>query len=140
MKTKTGVTIVDKKFIYNEEKKTITCILKCSLNTYRFWNKYSIDANHSWWKHHLPKVNSSGDFTTIGIAICNDIDTYNEETGRRIAESRAKVKVYATANKFYSIVANKIQTYLDIMEYKERACALIQSFEEKHVQDLIENT
>lgn len=140
MKTKTGVTIVDKKFIYNEEKETIVCILKCTLNPYLLWHRHAIDIDYNYWKHHLPKVNVSGDFTAVGIAICNSVDTYNEETGRRIAESRAKVKVYATAKKFYEIIANELQRKLDLIEYKEHSCALIKSFEEKHVSDLIENT
>lgn len=35
-----------------------------------------------------------GTFTSIGKAMCNPDDTFDETTGRRIAESRAKLKLF----------------------------------------------
>ena len=140
MKTKTGLTFVSKTFNYNEDKQTIVCILKGTLNTYSFYNKYNIDIQSNWYKKKCPELNYAGDFTVIGIATCSNSDTYNEEVGKRIAESRAKVQAYNIAKRFYSCVADKIQKQLEFIEEKEAACNLIQVFEKNHVAELIENT
>lgn len=38
-------------------------------------------------------------FTTTGIAKCDESDTFCEETGRRIAESKASIKAYSSLRK-----------------------------------------
>ena len=41
-------------------------------------------------------------FTTRGIAKCNDKDEFNEEKGKHIALTRAQTKAFATAERFYA--------------------------------------
>jgi hypothetical protein len=43
------------------------------------------------------KLGSHEGFTVVGIARCDESDSFNEVTGKRVAESKAKIKAYSIA-------------------------------------------
>lgn len=74
------------KFVVNEEKKTVTCVINAQVTTTSGQDEvvYCEFSGNSLTKPYL----------SIGVAKCSDDDKFNEELGKRIAESRAKAKVY----------------------------------------------
>lgn len=79
---KTGIRIDSVKYHVNAEKKTVVCIIESSFGTF------------------------------VGKAKCSEYDTFDEVKGRRIAESRAKEKIYRAANStLYSIAMIARENY-----------------------------
>jgi uncharacterized protein YkuJ len=80
----------------------------------------------------------SNPFTLKGVAKCNlSVDKFNETTGRRIAESRAKAKMFKKAMKVHS-------DFLDFFEYKHKeALSLVKACEHcfekevNHIKELL---
>lgn len=58
-----------------------------------------------------------GDFhTAVGVARCNQDDTFNKKTGREIAEARAEAKAYKHAQKLVKkYVATAVKAYADMI-------------------------
>lgn len=72
------------------------------------WEHPSIDA--SWGEYTKEHNYIRLEFS--GKSVCANDDTFDAETGRRIAESRAKIKLY----KFmHNLCENLIKRYYDIM-------------------------
>lgn len=58
---------------------------------------YVLPPEINKWINDHPAVKASYALTNIevsGKSVCSDEDTFNAETGKRIAESRAKIKLY----------------------------------------------
>ena len=118
----------------NNKEGIVICILECETGVDRteVWTTVS----HSWWKRKLPLVDFYGRFTVKGIARCNDVDTFDEIVGKRIAESRAKAKAYRTAFKFWSICAKKISSMVKFCNGASSACNVAWCKEDYHVKEL----
>lgn len=82
------------KFVVNKEKKTVVCILECSMNLNRF-----PDGGDCFYYSHLS--NNRPFFEVKGIARCSENDTFSEEIGKRVAESKAKKLAFIKAKEFY---------------------------------------
>ena len=89
MKTKLRT---ESKFIVKPENKVVVCIMKVDMQLTNSECWYSIDPK--WWATKAPKVNYCGEFIVTAIARCNSEDTFDEATGKKIAESRAKSKAF----------------------------------------------
>ena len=92
------VKITKANYIVNPEKKVVVCVLECNMQLQKHpaW----CDIYPNMWAN-LPLVDNNGTFKVRAIARCNEEDTFDEEAGKRIAESRAKGKAFATAAKVY---------------------------------------
>jgi hypothetical protein len=72
------------------------------------WHHPSVDAQWSKGTKYIQEIR----LEFSGKSVCSQDDTFNAETGRRIAESRAKIKLY----KFmHNLCENLIKRYYDIM-------------------------
>ena len=119
----------------NEEKRTVACILTCDMQL-RKHPAYDNYICYQWTKI-MPKVNSSGRFTVSATAKCYEGDTFNVETGKRIAESRAKKKAFGIARKVYSEIYFKIMEAITSVMMSEEACHIAEGVEEGHIEELI---
>lgn len=128
------VHVVKSEYKVNPENGIVICILECStrVKNTEIWTITS----HSWWKRKLPLVDFYGKFTVKGIARCNEVDTFDEVVGKRIAESRAKTKAYKTAYKFWSICAKNISAMAKFCYSTASACSVAFCKEEDHVKEL----
>ena len=128
------VHVIKSEYKVNSEKGIVICILECSTGVENtgVWTTVS----HNWWERKLPLVDFYGKFTVKGIARCNDVDTFDEVIGKRIAESRAKTKAYRTAYKFWSICAKNIGAMVEFCASTTSACFTAFCKEEEHVKDL----
>lgn len=132
---KNGIKIKKIDYIVNSEEKIVVCLMKCEIR----WDNgspYVYIAPYMWQKS-LPHINRAGEFTVKAIARCNNLDTFDEKTGKRIAESRAKKKVFSTAAKFYLKLGEFYLKYITITSNVAKACLQAEEVEDSHIQALL---
>lgn len=97
------VKITEASYIVNPEKKVVVCVLECDMQLQKHpaW----IDIYPKMWAS-LPLVDLDGTFKARAIARCNEEDAFNEETGKRIAESRARVRHLLLLQRFTKKLRN----------------------------------
>lgn len=120
----------------NEEKRTVVCILNCDMQL----EKHPAFGNYIYtdqWKKRMPKVSWDGEFNVSAVAKCNDDDTFDVETGKRIAESRAKKKAFGIARRVYGETYSKIMKAVTSIMMSEEACRIAESVEQNHIEELI---
>lgn len=119
--TRYKMTMKVKKYIVHEHNKTITCIMECEFPDLPFNTKV-------YRKFDLGICN---DFIVKGVAKCRPGDTYDEQTGCRIAESKAKLKAFKKAEKimrtyYENVLLEMCNTKHSISffeeEYKRECC------------------
>lgn len=131
------VHITKTKFYLNPEKKVVTCVLDVDMQLYRHpnWDLIYEDA----WKKKFPFVTDSGKFQVVGKATCNTEDDFSISKGKRLAESRAKLKALKMAiNVYDSIEAYLVLGYSKIKS-SGHACRVAYLQEANHIEKLLES-
>lgn len=128
------VIITKANYIVNLEKKVVVCVLECNMQLQKHpaWN----DIYPYMWAN-LPLVDCNGTFKVRAIARCNEEDNFDEEIGKRIAESRAKGKAFATAAKVYKEIEKYFLNCAALVNESVEACEQTMKVEEAHVELLI---
>lgn len=128
------VKITKASYIVNPEKKVVVCVLECDMQLQKHpaW----IDIYPKMWAN-LPLVDLDGTFKVRAIARCNEEDAFDIETGKRIAESRAKSKAFATAAKVYKEIEKYFLNCAALVNESVEACEQTVKVEEAHVELLI---
>lgn len=83
-------------------------------------------------------VNYHGGFRVTAKARCNSEDTFDVETGKRIAESKAKAKAFRIAKNVWKCIAEKFVNNAKVAEQMMNNCALAEEIENKHTERLTE--
>lgn len=85
------IKIGQPKFYIHSHKKIVVCELKCEITDLPYKGKISRKYfnDEPWY----------GEFTVKASAKCRPEDVYNEETGMKIAESKAILKAYDKARR-----------------------------------------
>lgn len=120
----------------NEEKKTVVCILDCDMQL----DKHPAFDNHIFprqWSRRMPRVEWCGVFSTSAIARCNADDVFDLETGKRIAESRAKKKAFSIAWRVYAEILRDLVEASKLIQSSIAACAFAEKTEDEHIDKLI---
>lgn len=134
MKTKLKT---NSKFIVKPENKVVVCNMKVSMQLFDnsiMWNYIDSD----WWATKAPMVNGCGEFTVTAKARCNANDTFDEVTGKRIAESKAKTKAFKIAKNVWSCIAKNLTKKANIANIMAKNCAAMEEIESNHVKELSE--
>lgn len=128
------VKITKANYVVNPEKKVVVCVLKCNMQLCKHpaWD----DIYPNMWAN-LPLVSNNGTFKVRAIARCNEEDSFDEEAGKRIAESRAKGKAFATAAKVYKEIEKYFLNYAALVNESVEACEQAVKVEKAHVELLI---
>lgn len=128
------VKITKANYVVNPEKKVVVCVLECNMQLCKHpaYNK----IYPYMWKN-LPLVSNNGTFKVRAIARCNEEDSFDEEAGKRIAESRAKGKAFATAAKVYKEIEKYFLNCAALVNESVEACEQTVKVEEAHVELLI---
>lgn len=121
-------------FKENREKRTVICIMNVDMQLYRFESLFIRIAN-SWYKK-APMVNDFGKFTVVGKAKCNAEDSYDYETGRKLAESRAKAKAFKIASNVWGSIAESFNKDKEDAENMKEACKIALKVELEHIDKL----
>lgn len=117
---KTYTIISDINFIVNEKKGVVICKGKVDINTdkilYSLLNNLSFNNNKFYWRCKSP--------TVVGKAKCiMNIDSFDLEKGKRIAEARMRIKAYKKAIKVWEELEKEISK--DLETIKEISCGNI---------------
>lgn len=104
------------RYIIQPQSKVVVCIIECSIPHLPYC---------SYIMRKFPEVSGPYcHFTVKGTAKCGPRDTYNEQTGMMIAESKAKEKAISKAYKimqhYHSIVKENLNVYENSIEFFER--------------------
>lgn len=128
------VKITKANYIVNPEKKVVVCVLECDMQLQKHpaW----CDIYPNMWAN-LPLIDNNGTFKVRAIARCNEEDTFDEEAGKRIAESRAKGKAFATAAKVYKEIEKYFLNCAALVNESVKACEQTVKVEKAHVELLI---
>ena len=128
------VKITKANYIVNPEKKVVVCVLECDmqLRKHPAW----CDIYPNMWAN-LPLVETNGTFKVRAIARCNEEDAFDEGAGKRISESRAKGKAFATAAKVYKEIEKYFLNCAALVNESVEACEQTVKVEEAHVELLI---
>lgn len=129
---KNRVKIIYRK--YTVSNGTVICELKCDLQFIKakaYWG-----LNDYIWKKKVKDVDYEGIFKVKGVAKCSPSDTFNEELGKRIAESRAKKKMFRTASRVWELCYKEISKQAAECRRLCSACCTEELIEEEHVREL----
>nr|DAS05487.1 MAG TPA: hypothetical protein [Crassvirales sp.] len=128
------VKITKANYVVNPEKKVVVCVLECDMQLQK--HPAYDDIHPNMWAN-LPLVSNNGTFKVRAIARCNEEDSFDEEAGKRIAESRAKGKAFATAAKVYKEIEKCFLNCAALVNESVEACEQTVKVEEAHVELLI---
>jgi len=96
---------VDKKYVVNKEEGVVVCIMKVQ--------RRIMDRNR-WYDTYIDRFfNTSKDFTYVGVAKCHKDDTFDEQKGKYIAESKAKCKMYSDVEVVLKRAFNELRSLTD---------------------------
>lgn len=117
---KTYTIISDINFIVNEKKGVVICKGKVGINIdkipYSLFNNLSFNSYKFYWWRKSP--------TVVGKAKCiMNIDSFDLEKGKRIAEARMRIKAYKKAIKVWEGLKKEISK--DLETIKEISCGNI---------------
>ena len=117
------------RYIIQPQSKVVVCIMECSIPHLPYFS-YIMDKFHE-----VSGPNYS--FTVKGTAKCGPKDIYDEQTGMRIAESKAKKKAISKAYKImqhhYSVVKEELDVIKNSIEFFKGELAR----ENSHLSDLM---
>lgn len=130
---KSNIKIITKEFYCSKEKDVIVCVIKAYVNDDKLTTEY-------WCIPHHSRCEMSRIYTFVGKAKLTKGDTPNDKLGMRIAESRAKEKMFKHAYKEYTKLQAKIkELMMEVVYLKNNNIALAQR-EFDHVRDMIYET
>lgn len=120
-------------FHVDEVNKIVVCKLECDMQLHKHpaWN--AIDSRMF---KSIPYVSWDGKFIVKAKARCNATDTFDVETGKRIAESKAKVKMFNTAWKVYRMCEDALVDLAQECQRYSQACVKAMDIENNHVLEL----
>lgn len=127
------VKITETKFHIDMENEVVVCEIKCDMQMEKHpaWKVLSSEM----WEKRFPRV-AWGVFTVRAIARCNATDTFNAEVGKRIAESRAKAKMFSTSSKVYKLCSDALTKIAKECSKSSVACEQAMMVENDHVLEL----
>lgn len=97
---------VDKKYIVNKEDGVVVCIIKCRLRRLDRLRWYDACLNDFFNGEY-------NEFVFTGVAKCHKDDTFDEQKGKYIAESKAKCKMYSNAEALLKKAFEKLRGLTD---------------------------
>ena len=133
---KSSVVILNKTTLVNESKKTVVCVLKCKIITGK--SNTGIFFDQDAFKK-LPCINHELKFTVVGKAKCSEGDTFDSKLGTRIAESKAKAKMFSTTAKFWSTIESGFIKTAKKAHDKVGYNEILSKRELDHVEELYNN-
>ena len=127
------VLIEKSTFHVDEANKVVVCTLECDmqLNKHPAW-----DAIDYRMFKNFPNAHRYGKFTVKAKARCNATDTFDVETGRMIAESRAKAKMFNISSRVYKLCSDALTKLAKECSNSSVACEQAMMIENDHVLEL----
>ena len=133
MKRKTYVKC-EPKYIVKKEEGMVICVLNCYVDLIS--NPYFMMFEYGKHRKLLPNISRDGRFTITSIAKCHKDDTFDEIKGKRIAESKAKIKAFNIAGKVYKFYADAIEKASKELYSTMANCFIVTDEEIEHFNNL----
>ena len=127
------VLIEKSNFHVDEVNKVVVCTLECDMQLHKHPAWYAI--YYKMFKS-VPYVSRDGKFIVKAKARCNTTDTFNVGTGRMIAESRAKVKMFNISSRVYKLCSDALTKLAKECSNSSVACEQAMMIENDHVLEL----
>lgn len=127
------VLIEKSNFYVDGANKVVICTLVCDMQLFKHpaW-----DAIDSRMFKSIPYVSWNGKFIVKAKARCNATDTFDVETGKRIAESRAKAKMFNISSRVYKLCSDALTKMAKECSNSSVACEQAMMIENDHVLEL----
>ena len=127
------VLIEKSNFHVDGANKVVVCTLECDMQLFKHpaW-----DAIDSRMFKSIPYVSWNGKFIVKAKARCNATDTFDVETGKRIAESRAKAKMFNISSRVYKFCSDALTKMAKECSNSSVACEQAMMIENDHVLEL----
>lgn len=129
------IHVTNTTFHVDEVNKVVICILQCDMQMC----KHSVDELYrpeKAYSKRMPLVNYNGTFTVKAKAKCNASDTFDVKIGKRLAESRAKTKMYHVAERVWIQLVQYLNNITKDCIKSAEACAIAKDIEDKHIKEL----
>lgn len=128
---KTNVKMEHEKFQVNDG--VVVSVLRASVDP---------DFNSWWWCDFVKgkfKHYSTPGFTVIGKAEVGNLDTFDEEFGKRLASSRAQQAAFLEAKKFFENLEKNLETELQNVRNRIASVNKAIEVESKRIHKLSNN-
>lgn len=113
---KTKIEVIKTSYYVNSCKKTVVCLIEFMVKD---------------------KIALRSRYMVKGKAKCSEEDKFDEIKGRRIAESRAKAKMYQKVSCIYKQVEKELSEMGNSYKEKSEFCALLSTKETEHVETIM---
>lgn len=118
----------------DKENKVVLCTLH--VNTQLSKHPAWISISQDFFAKRFPFISYNGEFIVKAKARCNKEDEFDEVVGKRIAESRAKVKAFSIAARMWECITRAMDTLALQCNTTMVACAKAEIIEREHVKEL----
>lgn len=127
------VLIEKPNFHVDEANKVVVCTLECDMQLHKHpaWNAIDYEMFKS-----IPYVGWDGKFIVKAKARCNATDTFNVGTGKMIAESRAKAKMFNISSRVYKLCSDALTKIAKECSNSSVACEQAMMIENDYVLEL----
>ena len=127
------VLIEKSNFHVDGANKVVVCTLECDMQLFKHPAWDAIDPRMF---KSIPYVSWNGKFIVKARARCNATDTFDVETGKRIAESRAKAKMFNISSRVYKLCSDALTKMAKECSNSSVACEQAMMIENDHVLEL----
>lgn len=127
------IMITNTTYKVDKQNKVVVCELQCDLQLMKHPAWFTMQQQ--MWEKKFPDVRY-GEFAVKAKARCNSQDTFDEKKGKMIAESRAKLKMYSVAERFYGCCIKALKDAKDNCLDSAAACIDAMQVEESHIKEL----
>lgn len=131
---KNRIHVTKTTFYVDEVNKVVICSLKCDMQMHKHPAYYCFLDKA--FKKRMPLVKWGGTFTVRAKARCNATDTFDVEKGKRLAESRAKAKMFSVAERVWQEIAQHLGNMVHECVKTAKACTLAKDIEGNHIKEL----
>lgn len=132
---KTWIEITSEKYYVNPTSRVVVCTLTFDLHIENHPSWACISA--TMWEKKYPNITWGKLNKVKAIAKCNSLDTFDEVKGRRIANSRAKAKMFKIAQGVWAEIAKTLYEMAYRCSVTGSACHEAEKLERDHVKELI---
>lgn len=107
---KTGVQIIQCRYNVNMEKGTTTCILTCVFNTNTLPKAIKDGILGALVYERVNVLNQKNSlFNVIATVRCHEDDSFDEQKGKRLAESKAKKMLFNISERYWGTIYHFLQ-------------------------------
>ena len=131
VKRKTYVDFIRTEISLGEKDGEVVATLTAKLQL----NKLPWGGIYDIYRDRFDYISRNGIFTVVGRAVCGN-EPFDFEKGKRIAETRAQSKAYATVAKIYEMVMKEFEYAAKVAQWLQINCSSCVTSAQEHIVEL----